>query len=256
MPPKKLASDFVLTAFELANDDSTKVTFLKTLTAAVYARPNLAKTGFPTALAAATDESKDVRRAAFNALDAILTKRPLLAQPADMQRIARAHIREPELDEELPGPLASGAVEAAWQGNPGWPDAVLSIYVEAIGNPDITVRRVAYEHFSKIVVRYPERTESLLPVIKSAMVDPDEYVRMSALINADTVMTERPDLVDDPLLMLVAKIAANDEEPGHREEATDILNEFAKKHSRRVDDLLPNRRLLQVTARLQVIAGR
>jgi hypothetical protein len=256
MPPKKYASDFVLTAFELANDDPAKVTFLKTLTAAVYARPNLAKTGFPTALAAATDECKDVRRAAFDALDAILTKRPLLAQPADMQMIARAYIREPELDEEIPGPLASGAVDAAWRGNPGWPDAVLPIFIEAIGNPDATVRGVAYEHFSQIVVRHPERAESLLPVIKATMGDADADVRMKALIDADSVMKKRPELADDDLLMRVAKISANDEEPGHRDEAADILNEFAKKHPRRVDDLLPNRRLLQLTARLQVIAGR
>jgi hypothetical protein len=251
MPPKKPASDFVLTAFELANDDPAKVTFLKTLTAAVYARPNLAKTGYPAAVTAATDHNKDIRGAAFNALKVILDKQPLLADPPAMQMLVRAYIYEPEVNDE-----ASTAAWAAFHGNPGYPDAALPILIDAINGPDDNIRNIAYEHFSHIVVRCPDRAENLIPTIKATMNDADGDVRMKALIDADSVMKNRPELVDDDLLFRVAKIAANDELPGHREEAADILNEFAKKHPRRVDDLLPNRRLQQLTARLQVIAGR
>lgn len=251
MPRQKLTADFILTAFELANDAPAKINFLTILGQAVARRPKLAEAGYPTALAAASDDNNDIRGCAFEALDAIFTKRPRLAEPATMKLLARACIYDADLEKK-----AHEAIIPLSKKNPEWPNVTLPIFIEGIGQADVDTRIRAYEHFSHIVVRNPELAERTLPVARTHLTDGDDDIRYKALMDVDCIMQKRPELVDELLLLQVATMAAKDADASLRKEAALTLSDFAKKHSRRADDLQPNKRLLQVTARLQVIAGR
>ena len=249
MPQQKLTSGFVLTAFELANDEPAKIAFLEALAKAVKKSRKLINIGYPAALAAASDERAAIRIAAYQALEPILERHPHLPDKPAMEMFARARL----YDDGNEGWAHRGTAEVSK--NPGWPDAALPIFIKALDDPKAS-RNEAYQQFNYIVQQHPELAEQTLPIARSYLTDPDERVRAKALMDVDYIMKKRPELVDEALLLQVATMAAKDEDETLREDATDVLKEFAKTHPRRADDLQPNKRLLQVTARLQVIAGR
>jgi hypothetical protein len=249
MPQSKLTSDFLLSAFELANDESAKIAFLEALAKAVRRSPKLARRGYPVALAAASDTSAQIRSAAYQALEPILEKYPLRPDKAAMETFARARV----YDEGNEGWAHQATAHV--DKNRGWADAALPIFIAALDDPKAD-RNNAYQQFNYIVQKHPELAEQTLPIARYYLSDPDHRIRTKALVDVEFIMMNRPELADEALLLLVTKIAATDEDEQHREHAGEVLKEFAQKHPRRAEDLQPNKRLNQLTARLQIIAGR
>jgi hypothetical protein len=167
-----------------------------------------------------------------------------------MEMFARARI----YGDGVQGWAHRGTVEVAYK-NPGWVEAALPIFIEALSDPEANPNN-AYQQFNYIVQQHPELAERTLPIARAHLTDDDHRIRTKVLMDVECIMKKRPELVDEPLLVQVATMAAKDEDADLREDAADVLKEFAKKHARRAADLQPNKRLLQVTARLRVIAGR
>jgi hypothetical protein len=249
MRPPKLTSDFLLSAFELATDESAKITFLETLAKAAKKSPMVVGRGYTVALAAASDASAAIRRAAYQALEPILEMNPLRPDKAAMETFARARI----YDEDNVGWAHQGTANI--NKNPGWADAALPIFIEALGDPKAD-RNNAYQQFNYIVQKYPKLAEQTLPISRKYLADPDQRIRTKALEDVDFIMNARPELADEALLRQVATMAATDQDAQLRLDAGDVLKEFAQKHPRRAQELEPNKRLLQATARLQAIAER
>jgi hypothetical protein len=164
-----------------------------------------------------------------------------------MEMFARARI----YDDGVQGWAHQGTVEVAYK-NPGWVEAALPIFIEALGDPEANPNN-AYQQFNYIVQQNPKLAERTLPIARAYLSDEDHRIRSKALMDVEYIMKMRPELVDEVLLVQVAAMAAKDEEEHLREDAADVLKEFAKKHPRRANDLQPNKRLLQVTARLRAV---
>jgi hypothetical protein len=248
MPRQKLTADFMLTAFELANDAPAKINFLVVLGEAVAKRPKLAEAGYPAALAAASDESREIRQAAYEALYFIFKKRPLLADASAIQMLARACVYDEGLEDKV-----HEATISVSDNNQGWPTAAMPVFIEAMDDTDTPRRKSAYQHFSYIVVKHTELAERTLPIARAHLTDANDRIRYMALMDVDHIMQKRPELADESLLLQVATMAAKDAHAALRKEAAEVMSDFSRKHSRRADDLQPNKRLLRVTARLQAI---
>ncbi|MEA2992796.1 MAG: hypothetical protein QOD40_1716 [Alphaproteobacteria bacterium] len=249
MPQSRLSSDFLLSAFELATDESAKITFLETLAKAAQKSPMVARRGYTVGLAAASNASAAIRRAAYQALEPILEKSPLRPDKAAMETFARARVYD-EGNEDW-----AHQATAHIDKNPGWADAALPIFIKALDDPKAD-RNNAYQQFNYIVQQHPELAEQTLPIARAYLADPDVRIRAKALMDVDFIMKKRPELADEALLLQVGRMAATDEDERQREDAGDVLKEFAQKNPRRAQELEPNKRLQQATARLQVIAGR
>jgi hypothetical protein len=99
---------------------------------------------------------------------------------------------------------------------------------------------------------YLERT---ITIAKMYLADRNAEIRGHAVRTVTHFFQLRSDLADKGDLLTLASMSLKDPDAKVRETAASGLRVFAEKHPDRAGDLLPNKRLIDITARLQAIAA-